>query len=76
MKYNLLEYVPRQLKDLYKWLENDFHPLKLAELVSKSLNWINEQTKEPELRQYIEPLQAVVICRVLQQVTRRFSLTT
>jgi len=72
MKYNLLEYVPRQLKDLYKWLENDFHPLKLAELVSKSLNWINEQTKEPELRQYIEPLQAVVICRVLQQVAQLY----
>jgi len=65
----LLEYVPRQLKDLYKWLEKDFHPLKLTERVNTSLKWIKEQTKEPELVQYIEPLQKVVVCRVLQQVS-------
>ena len=68
MKYNLLEYVPRELKNLYKYLELDFHPLKLNARVSTALKWINDQTKEPELRQYIEPLQKVVICRVLQQV--------
>jgi len=69
MRFNLLEYVPRQLKDLYKWLEKDFHPLRLTERVNSSLQWIQEQTKEPELVQYIKPLQNVVVCRVLQQIS-------
>ena len=69
MKFNLLQYVPRQLRELYQWLEVDFHPLKLSERVSSTLQWITEQTREPELVQYIPHLQNIIISRVLQQVT-------
>ncbi|CAK8675557.1 unnamed protein product [Clavelina lepadiformis] len=69
LKFNLLQYVPRQLRELYQWLEVDFHPLQLSERVSGTLQWIKEQTREPELVQYIPHLQGIVVSRVLQQVS-------
>merc|ERR1719427_493779 len=69
MKYNLLEYVPRQLKELYEWLELKNHPLKMADRVSSVFEWMSEQTAEPELVNYIPHLRQVVITRVLQQVS-------
>ena len=68
LKYNLLQYVPRQLRELYQWLEVDFHPLKLSDRVATTLTWMKEQTREPELVQYVPHLQGIVIFRVLQQV--------
>jgi len=68
LKFNLLQYVPRQLRELYQWLEVDFHPLKLSERVSSVLQWIREQNREPELVHYIPYLQRIVVSRVLQQV--------
>jgi len=69
MKYNLIEYVPRQLKELYEWLELKNHPLKMADRVSSVFEWMSEQTAEPELVNYIPHLRQVVITRVLQQVS-------
>merc|ERR1719427_2654494 len=69
MRYNLLEYVPRQLKELYEWLELKNHPLKMAARVSSVFEWMSEQTAEPELVNYIPHLRQVVITRVLQQVS-------
>ena len=68
MRYNLIEYVPRQLKELYEWLELKNHPLKMADRVSSVFEWMSEQTAEPELVNYIPHLRQVVIARVLQQV--------
>nr|CAB3241609.1 eukaryotic translation initiation factor 3 subunit A [Phallusia mammillata] len=70
LKYNLLQYCPQQLRDLYQWLEKDFHPLRLTGRVSGVLHWIKEQTREPELVQYIPYLENIVISRVLQQVSQ------
>ena len=68
MKYDLLNYVPQQLKDLHEWLENTNHPLKMADRVTSVFEWMHQQTAEPELVNYIPHLRQVVITRVLQQV--------
>ncbi|XP_039249045.2 eukaryotic translation initiation factor 3 subunit A-like [Styela clava] len=67
-KHNILQYTPKQLRDLFQWLEVDFHPLRLSARVGQSLQWIREQTREPELAQYITALEGNVVSRVLQQV--------
>ncbi|KAK7901404.1 hypothetical protein WMY93_018173 [Mugilogobius chulae] len=71
VRFNLLQYVVPDVKDLYNWLEVDFHPLKLSGRVTKVLDWVREQTeKEPDLQQYVPHLQNNTILRLLQQVAQ------
>ncbi|KAM4636251.1 eukaryotic translation initiation factor 3 subunit A [Discoglossus pictus] len=71
VRFNVLQYVVPDVKDLYNWLEVDFHPLKLCTRVTKVLEWVKEQAeKEPELQQYIPQLQNNTILRLLQQVAQ------
>lgn len=35
VRFNLLQYVVPDIKELYNWLEVDFHPLKLSGRVTK-----------------------------------------
>ena len=41
VRFNLLQYILPEVKDLYNWLEMDFHPLKLSGRVTKvgGLSW-------------------------------------
>ena len=66
MKYNILNHVYPELQDLYKWLELEFHPLKLASRVESSLKFL--ETKD-ELAPYVPALQDITITRLLKQVT-------
>ncbi|KAM7330417.1 eukaryotic translation initiation factor 3 subunit A [Alexandromys fortis] len=71
VRFNVLQYVVPEVKDLYNWLEVEFNPLKLCERVTKVLNWVREQPeKEPELQQYVPQLQNNTILRLLQQVAQ------
>uniref|UniRef100_G1S3Y1 Eukaryotic translation initiation factor 3 subunit A n=1 Tax=Nomascus leucogenys TaxID=61853 RepID=G1S3Y1_NOMLE len=71
VRFNVLQYVVPEVKDLYNWLEVEFNPLKLCERVTKVLNWVREQPeKEPELQQYVPQLQNNTILRLLQQVSQ------
>uniref|UniRef100_A0A8C4T3I9 Eukaryotic translation initiation factor 3 subunit A n=1 Tax=Erpetoichthys calabaricus TaxID=27687 RepID=A0A8C4T3I9_ERPCA len=71
VRYNLLQYTVLEVKELYNWLEVEFHPLKLCGRVTKVLNWVKDQTeKEPELQQYVPHLQNNTILRLLQQVAQ------
>uniref|UniRef100_A0A8C6UVZ6 Eukaryotic translation initiation factor 3 subunit A n=1 Tax=Neogobius melanostomus TaxID=47308 RepID=A0A8C6UVZ6_9GOBI len=71
VRFNLLQYVVLDVKELYNWLEVDFHPLKLSGRVTKVLEWVKEQMeKEPDLLQYIPHLQNNTILRLLQQVAQ------
>ena len=54
-----------ELRDLYRWLEVEFHPLELSARVTKCLEHISQKE---ELAQYIPALQSVVITRLLKQV--------
>ncbi|XP_030096911.2 eukaryotic translation initiation factor 3 subunit A [Serinus canaria] len=71
VRFNVVQYVVPEVKELYNWLEVDFHPLKLSARVSKVLNWVKDQAeKEPELQLYIPHLQNNTILRLLQQVAQ------
>ncbi|XP_068180128.1 eukaryotic translation initiation factor 3 subunit A-like [Antennarius striatus] len=71
VKFNLLEYVVTDLKELYNCLEVDFDPLKLSGQLTKVMSWIRDQAgKDPDLQQYIPHLQSNTILRVLQQVAQ------
>ncbi|MEQ2188148.1 Eukaryotic translation initiation factor 3 subunit A, partial [Goodea atripinnis] len=71
VRFNLLQYVLPEVKELYNWLEVDFHPLKLSGRVTKVLNWVRDQAeKEADLQQYVPHLQSNTILRLLQQVAQ------
>lgn len=38
MRFNLLQYIVPEVKELYNWLEVEFHPLKLSGRVTKVEN--------------------------------------
>ncbi len=69
VKYSVIPFVMPQVKDLYKWLEVEFHPLELCERVSQVYQVIQEGG-ESELKQYIEALQDNTIMRLLKQVAQ------
>ncbi|XP_071378691.1 eukaryotic translation initiation factor 3 subunit A isoform X3 [Centroberyx affinis] len=71
VRFNLLQYIVPDVKELYNWLEVDFHPLKLSGRVTKVLNWVRDQAeKESDLQQYVPHLQSNTILRLLQQVAQ------
>ncbi|KAJ8248160.1 hypothetical protein GJAV_G00238970 [Gymnothorax javanicus] len=71
VRFNLLQYIVPEVKELYNWLEVDFHPLKLCGRVTKVLNWVRDQAeKELDLQQYVPHLQSNTILRLLQQVAQ------
>ncbi|MGH0115889.1 UNVERIFIED_CONTAM: hypothetical protein FKN15_054245 [Acipenser sinensis] len=71
VRYNLLQYVVPDVKELYNWLEVEFHPLKLCDRVTKVLNWVRDQTeKDSDLQHYVPHLQGNTILRLLQQVAQ------
>ncbi|XP_077352077.1 eukaryotic translation initiation factor 3 subunit A [Festucalex cinctus] len=71
VRFNLLQYVVPEVKELHNWLEVDFHPLKLSGRVTKVLNWVRDQgEKESDLQHYVPHLQSNTILRLLQQVAQ------
>uniref|UniRef100_A0A8C2PW80 Eukaryotic translation initiation factor 3 subunit A n=1 Tax=Cyprinus carpio TaxID=7962 RepID=A0A8C2PW80_CYPCA len=71
VRFNLLQYIVPEVKELYNWLEVDFHPLKLCGRVTKLLNWVRDQAeKESDLLHYVPHLQNNTILRLLQQVAQ------
>uniref|UniRef100_A0A8C5AID8 Eukaryotic translation initiation factor 3 subunit A n=1 Tax=Gadus morhua TaxID=8049 RepID=A0A8C5AID8_GADMO len=71
VRFNLLQYILPEVKELYNWLEMDFHPLKLSGRVTKVLDWVRDQAeKESDLQQYVPHLQSNTILRLLQQVAQ------
>uniref|UniRef100_A0A672LJD1 Eukaryotic translation initiation factor 3 subunit A n=1 Tax=Sinocyclocheilus grahami TaxID=75366 RepID=A0A672LJD1_SINGR len=71
VRFNLLQYVVPEVKEVYNWLEVDFHPLKLCGRVTKVLNWVRDQAeKESDLQHYVPHLQNNTILRLLQQVAQ------
>ncbi|XP_061766767.1 eukaryotic translation initiation factor 3 subunit A [Nerophis ophidion] len=71
VRFNLLQYVVPEVKELHSWLEVDFNPLKLSGRVTKVLNWVRDQGDElSDLQQYVPHLQNNTILRLLQQVAQ------
>lgn len=74
VRFNLLQYIVPDVKELYSWLEVEFHPLKLSDRVTKVLDWVRDQAeKESDLQQYVPNLQSNTILRLLQQVAQIYT---
>ena len=52
----------QQMRDLYNWLEVDFHPLQLCAKVDASLKTL-EEGEESQLAQYADPLRDMTLIR-------------
>ena len=62
----MVQLVTPDLQQLYKYLEEDFNPLLLCKRVVPIL----EKLQEDKLfSQYIEPLKAIVLVRLVKQVS-------
>ncbi|XP_064465879.1 eukaryotic translation initiation factor 3 subunit A-like [Ornithodoros turicata] len=61
---------PTQLQDLYRWLEVDFHPLKLCGRVTQCFDFINKWEECSELRVYVSALQDITVMRLLKEVSQ------
>ncbi|CAH1784638.1 unnamed protein product [Owenia fusiformis] len=67
VKTGIVQSVNPQLSNLYRWLEVEFHPLKLSSRVANSLEFIE---KNPDLSQYTTAIQEITITRLLKQVSQ------
>ena len=65
LKFNMIQHVHPELQNLYRWLELEFHPLKLSTRVTSSLEFLQTQD---DLSQYVSALQDITITRLLKQV--------
>jgi translation initiation factor 3 subunit A len=74
-KYNVVQHVYVEIRELYKWLEVDFHPLKLSDRVKKCLDSINTS---PELQnevysQYVPAIKDICVIRLLKQIAQIYT---
>lgn len=72
LKYNVMQYVYPQVKDLFEWLEVEFHPLKLGHKVNQCLEFL--QTKnDPDFIQYVPAIKDITVMRLLKLVTQVYT---
>lgn len=74
-KYNVVAHVFPEVKDLYKWLEIEFHPLHLSSRVTQCLDSI-EAKPDPNnenYSQYIPALKEIAVTRLVKQVSQIYT---
>ncbi|ODQ65606.1 hypothetical protein NADFUDRAFT_82631 [Nadsonia fulvescens var. elongata DSM 6958] len=64
---NVLAHVKPEVKELYKILEVDFHPLTLSKKLSPVIAAV---ASEPKFSAYIKPLYQVILTRLFQQLSQ------
>ena len=65
VKHGVTQCVHPELQELYKWLEEEFHPLKLAERTAAPVAFMAEKK---DLKQYVTAIQDITITRLIKQV--------
>jgi translation initiation factor 3 subunit A len=63
----LLKRCKPEIRDLYNILEVDFHPLSICKKISPILSQIGD---DEEMKQYVQPLQQVILTRLFQQLSQ------
>ena len=58
------------MRELYNWLEVDFHPLALCAKMDASLKELEAGEEAGALMQYVEPLRDMTLVRLLKQVAQ------
>ncbi|XP_054723932.1 eukaryotic translation initiation factor 3 subunit A-like [Uloborus diversus] len=70
VRFGIIHYAPTQLQDLYRWLETEFHPLKLCSRIQQCFDFLNSWDDFPELRQYIPPIQDITVVRLVKEISQ------
>lgn len=75
VKYNVIQYAHPQIRDLYKWLEVDFNPLKLSQSVDKCLNFVDtlDEKEKREYAQYVQPIKEITVTRLVKQIAQIYN---
>lgn len=63
----MVPHVLPELRELFNWLEIEFHPLHLCSRVSDVLSFL--EASDPDLAQYVPALQTNTLVRLLKQVS-------
>lgn len=69
LKHGVLNFVHPELKDMYEWLEVEFHPLRLSGKMEEGIKFV-EKLDDPNYTQYMPALRDVTVVRLLQQVSQ------
>ena len=69
-RFGVVQSATQPLQDLYKYLEVEFHPLKLCNHVDSTLKVIQETDDMSALQQYLPSLREITLVRLLQQVAQ------
>ena len=74
-KYNVVQHVFPEVKDLYKWLEIEFHPLKLSERVTKCLDFIEsrQDLMQENYMDYIQAIKEIAVTRLVKQISQVYT---
>ena len=72
IKYNVIKYVYPEVKDLYEWLEVEFHPLKLSTRVNSCLKYL-ENENDADSVQYVPAIKDVAVMRLLKQISQVYT---
>merc|ERR1711982_160646 len=68
----VIRHVPEQLTNLYKCLEIEFNPSRLASRVEECIKWLKDEENNPYatiLQPYVQQIQHVTASRVIKQVS-------
>ena len=70
VRFGVVGAAGQQMKDLYNWLEVEFHPLQLCNKVDTSLKALAECEDGTVLSQYSDALRDMTLIRLLKQVAQ------
>merc|ERR1719357_1710353 len=70
VRFGVVAGASQELRDLYNWLEVDFHPLSVCRKVDERLKMIEEQEDFAAIKQYTEPFRDMTLIRLLKQVAQ------
>lgn len=71
VKKQVMSFVYPELKNIYTILEVDFHPLQLCAKITPALNYLKEHS---QLKQYVKPLQQIVLSKLLLQLSKVYEV--
>jgi translation initiation factor 3 subunit A len=69
IKQGVLNFVYPELKNMYEWLEVEFHPLKISAKMEEGIQFV-EKLSQPDYSQYMPALRDVTVVRLLQQISQ------
>ncbi|KAJ1503756.1 eukaryotic translation initiation factor 3 subunit A [Coelomomyces lativittatus] len=72
-KKNIISYAHQVVRQLYRVLEEEFHPLEIAQRMRPLLPQLQEI---PEFRRYVQPLASITVFKVLQHISSIYTNIT